>query len=48
MVQRFNLFLSWLEAWWHAGRYGVGEVAKGFYMWQAAGRESNTGPGFST
>lgn len=27
-VQKFCLLSSWLEAWWHVGRHGAGEVAE--------------------
>lgn len=31
-IQRFSSLLSWREAWWQAGRHGIGEVAESYIL----------------
>lgn len=42
LFQKFNIFLSWQEAWQHADRYDVGEVAERSTSRWAGGKKRET------
>jgi hypothetical protein len=47
-VQKFHPSSSGWEAWWHASKYGAGEVTEGSSLdLNSAGREGHRRPGLS-